>query len=172
MLLAVVIIWWQRLSLVLCVFIMWVVLIKVFLLLMIKNNHNTINSKNIFINTTHIMNTHNTTDNRCHHMMTTANNIQNNNNINYVCLFFLFVGRYKCSINDTSCTPRVAPQVERYRRFRVRWPGDYSGHSTKSGGNLSAKMAFKEAFPCTPGGTQRLPIKRIWLVALHPHLAQ
>jgi hypothetical protein len=28
------------------------------------------------------MNTHNTTYNRCHHMMTTANNIQKNNNIN------------------------------------------------------------------------------------------
>jgi len=27
-------------------------------------------------------------------------------------------------------------------------------------------MAFKEAFPCRPWGTQRLPIKRIWLVAL------
>ena len=27
----------------------------------------------------------------------------------FVC--FLFVGRYRSSINDTSCTPRVNPQV-------------------------------------------------------------
>ena len=51
----------------------------------VTNGHNTIKSKNTFINTTHIMNTHNTIHDRSHHMMTTANNIHNNNkNVNCI----------------------------------------------------------------------------------------
>ena len=48
-----------------------------------NNDHNTITSKNTFGDITHIMNKHNTTYNRCHRMMTTDNDIHNNN-INYI----------------------------------------------------------------------------------------
>ena len=69
-----------------------------------------------------------------------------------------FESRCRSSINDTSCTPRVNPQVGK-KSGMVN--GGYSGHITIPGGNLSDKMALRVALPCFLGGVQGLASKRI-----------